>query len=172
MSKWEGFDKLDLSDVGTSSSERRLKAGRYVCDIADVELQKTKDGKGRKVYLKFADTATGNTISDYINVFLPGKEKAQEIGRERLKTLLTFAGHANPNQPGDLKLIKGHRVGVVVEPSQYEKDGQMMDGSEVARWGAYFDPSSTHGLGETAQAPVAEQPKVESFDDDLDDVPF
>ena len=171
---WNGFDSLDLSDVTEDSGERRLRPGRYVCKITDASIESTKDKKGRKVVVTLQDTAGNGGIVDYINVFLPGKEKAMEIGRKRLKTLLVHGGHENPDKPGDIKNLIGMTVGVNVEAEPYtDQNGKEQMGSAVASWHPYFEPKGAVGLGpdnshvDKAAAKAANADGTDGFDDDI-----
>ena len=102
------FGQLDLENSEVDSGERRLRRGRYVTKVTAASLEKVGErGTGRAVKVTFVDLAGNGSITTYINVHLPGKQEATEIGKKQLKTLLTHGGHPNPNAPGDIKTIEG-----------------------------------------------------------------
>jgi len=177
MSDFLEFGDLDLSDAGLDEGQSRLKPGLYLCSIEDMRKEKTKAGNGTKIVVELKEPKSGRTITDYINVHLPGKKQATEIGQRRLHTLLHYAGHPTPSKPKSTKPIIGKLVGVSVEAEEYvDRNGQTKMGSVVASWGPYFDPEKPRGeLGpypEQAQ-PAASSRKAANVSSDFDDdIPF
>ena len=84
-------------------------------------------------------------VVDRMNLFNKNEETVR-IARERLKTMLTYAGHPNPNKPEDVSSLRGLRVGInVVKGKEWtDKDGNLREGgSELKRSGAFYDLSSS-----------------------------
>lgn len=166
------FDQLNLSNVEVSTSSV-LKPGRHVCKIKSAKPQDSRSG-GKMIALEFDAVDGSGNIRNWINVHVPVSEKATRIGREELKTMLTYAGHANPNHPfaDDVPVssLAGLTVGVRVVSDTYMKDGEERTGSAVQ---GYFDPAE---VGSTASSPAASatpssEPPAKSEDLD-DDIPF
>jgi hypothetical protein len=131
------FRDLNLKDVQVSGPS--LTPGSYVGHVVKAEIQPTRTG-GHQCVVTLKEEATGALITDYINVNVPSSEEATNIGRSRLKALLTFGGHPNPDNPGDIKTLNKLRVGFKVIEEEYEKDGKKRMGTKLARGGAYFSP--------------------------------
>lgn len=165
------FSKLDLSKYEVDEGVRRLRAGRYICEIKSAKIERMKSGKGQSLVLELEDPHHGNIVT-YVTV-RHSSEKAEDIGRAQLKSLATHAGMPNPNNIGSPKALVGHKVGVSVVPEEYtDSNGETRMGSAVDRWHPFFDPAK----GATGPDPVAETPKSEAapaksggdpFDDDI-----
>lgn len=142
------FGDLDLTEYETQG-EGGLEPGRYVATIAEAKMVPTKSGTGRMVEVKLVVPGQG-AITDRINTYNPN-EIAQRIGRERLKTLLTYSGHPNPNRPGDVASMRNRKVGiVVVKGEDWTNDrGERRPGrAELKKSGAYFKPEGDSGEAE------------------------
>lgn len=153
------FDNLNLAGVEAAGSSSTLKPGRYQCKVTDANLRDTRSG-GKQVEVTLEDVSSGQSVRHWINVHVPSSDTATRIGREQLKALLAFGGHANPDKPGDIKSLKGLKPGVIVVSQTYNKDGEERTGSAVK---GYFDPSE---IG----SPKAEPSKSDK--DFEDDIPF
>jgi len=166
------FDNLNLENV-TIQSGGALSPGRHVCVIKKAEAQKSRAGGGM-IAFQFEEVNGNGQIRNWINVYVPSSEKATRIGREELKTMLTYAGHANPNHPfandAPVSSLAGLTVGVRVVSDTYMKDGEERTGSAVK---GYFDPAE---VGSTASSPTASATPNEatsSTSTDMDDdIPF
>lgn len=165
------FRDLNLSGVEAQKGSNSLKPGRYVCTTSEAELKPTKSG-GISLKIKLTDRDGGGSVTDFINIKVPNvnddkQAMAQRIGRERLKALLVFGGHKNPDEPGDIKTMNGLTVGVIVEQGEDWKDESgttRKGGGKPKKNGAYFDPKE---LG------VQVSTTTSSSDTDLDDeIPF
>lgn len=125
------FSNLNLANVDVGSGAERLAPGRYAARITDAELRETKSG-GNAVVVKFTDVDGRGTIQDFINVNVPKSSDATRIGLERLKSLLVHGGHKNPDNPRDIKSLKGLIVGIRVVDEEYtDKDGNKRNGSKI-----------------------------------------
>jgi|TARA_R110000764_G_scaffold87422_3_gene168260 hypothetical protein len=156
------FDQLNLSGVQISSGSNTLKPGRYHCEVTDAALRDTRTG-GKQIEVSLNDLAGGGTIRVWLNVHLPSSAEATRIGREQLKAMLTFGGHATPDNPSDISSLKGLKPGVRVVHDSYEKDGETRSGSTVK---GFFDPAEIGGSSGASKNQSA--PKV-----DMDDeIPF
>ena len=167
------FDQLNLSNYEVSTSSV-LKPGRHVCKIKSATPKDSRSG-GKMIALEFDAVDGSGNIRNWINVHVPSSEKATRIGREELKTMLTYAGHANPNHPfaNDVPVssLAGLTVGVRVVSDTYIKDGEERTGSAVK---GYFDPAevgSSTASSPTASATPSEASSSTSTDMD-DDIPF
>ena len=121
MSEWTSFADLNLTDVDVRGGSAILEPGNYSCQLTSAEIVKTKSGKGRQLKVEFRDESGGGSITDWLNI-QNESDIAQKIGREKLKAILEFGGHENPNKPGDISTLTGLRVGVAVGMSKERKD--------------------------------------------------
>lgn len=161
------FNELNLTDSDVNSGSVILKPGKYVAKIKDVKVAPSKKGDGSMVMsLKVEDIASGASINHWINILVKSSAEATRIGRSELKTLLFFGGHANPDRPGDVSLINGLTVGVVVGETTYTKNGEERKGSEVK---AFIDPAE---VDPTKFTPKTLPEKKASGDGFGDDIPF
>lgn len=125
------FANLDLSNV-QEAGPRTLRPGIHQCKIVEAKVEPTRGG-GTRVAVKFEGTHEPGFVYDFINIHLPGKNpRAEEIGRERLKSLLVAAGHPNPNRPGDIRSLLGLQLMVNVEQGEDYRDQRT---GEVRRGG-------------------------------------
>lgn len=166
------FRDLDLSGNSIESGSVMLEPGRHVTKITDASITNTKTG-GKQVLVVLTAMNGDGSIRDYINIVVPGasadekKAMSQRIGRDRLKALLHFGGHKNPDNPGDISSMIGLVVGVNVTEDEYEdKEGNKRKGSRVKRGGAYFSPSE---LGHSGGPSSGGSSRRDDLDDD---VPF
>lgn len=141
-----GFSFRDLTLAGVETQRtggNGLPSGQYICEVTNAELADTRNG-GKQVVVTLRDQDGHGEVKDFINVQIHTSEEATRIGRERLKALLVYGGHPTPDQPGDIKSLKGLRVGVIVDPDVYtNKSGQQVAGAKPRRSGCYFSPSET-----------------------------
>lgn len=170
------FSQLDLSGV-QESGPRTLRPGVHQCRISEAKVEPTRGG-GTRIALKFEGTHEPGFVYDFINIHLPGKNpRAEEIGRERLKSLLVAAGHPNPNRPGDIRTLIGLQVMVNVEQGEDYRDSRT---GEVRRGGGqvveknssvpYSKVESGIDSSPSTQAYVAAaqpQPQSQGFDDKI-----
>lgn len=106
------FQDLNLTDVKAATGGGLLPVGRHIVTIREAELAPTKSGKGHMVNIRFSgDEGSIRTSYNVQNV----NPEAERIGREQFKGLLVNAQHPNPNNPSDIKSIRGLRVGIVVK---------------------------------------------------------
>lgn len=142
------FDTIDLTKVEAQKGGATLKPGRYSCDIQEVEIRKTSAG-GRQLVVRLGDQNGGGYVTDYITLTNPKSgtdpkaKMAVEIGMSRLKSLLVYGAHPNPDRPGDVRSLVGLTVGVVVEQGDDwvdDKGVTRKGGGKPARNGAYFSP--------------------------------
>ena len=137
------FADLDLSSVETQG-EGSLAPGRYEAEVQSAAMQPTASGSGSMLVVKLVVQGEGAVV-DRMNLFNKNEETVR-IARERLKTMLTYAGHPNPNKPEDVSSLRGLRVGInVVKGKEWtDKDGNLREGgSELKRSGAFYDLSSS-----------------------------
>jgi len=160
MSGWIS-DNLDLSSVKTQGGGR-IMPGKHVAKISDISTRATKSGNGTLVEVDLE--VGGAVMKDFINVRNPNP-KAQEIGQERLKALLTHCGHPNPDKPSAANPV-GMKVGINVVPSTFTNDkGEEREGSGLQNFGAYFAPDELDGQ---TSVPTPSQDTSQADDD----IPF
>lgn len=155
---FNSFGDLDLTKVDASSSGT-LKPGRYLCKVTEAEFKKS--AKALQVVVKLSDTASKDSIKDFINVRVFSSDEATGYGLQRLKKMLVAMGHPNPDKPGDIATLRGREIGVVVKEDTYEKDGEKRKGSKVSY---YVSPDELQGVKPAAAGG--------GFDDMPDDIPF
>lgn len=159
------FSSLNLTGVEAQRGSTSLKPGRFPCRTSDAEIKTTQAG-GKQLHIKLTDINGQGTTQDFITLAHPRAatdEKAAmsvRIGLERLKALLTYGGHPNPDAPGDIKSINGLIVGVNVEAGEDWVDDKGVTrkggGKPRQKGGAYFRASelgvemgSASGVGMT-----------------------
>jgi len=157
---FNSFGDLDLTKVDASSSGT-LKPGRYLCKVTEAEFKKT--AKALQVVVKLSDTASKDSIKDFINVRVFSSDEATGYGLQRLKKMLVAMGHPNPDKPGDIATLRGREIGVVVKEDTYEKDGEKRKGSKV---NYYITPDEIKGTSSAASSSGS------GFDNMPDDIPF
>lgn len=160
------FRDLNLAQYDTESGgSNTLKPGRYEAKISEATVKPCNGGY--QFVATFKDPATGGEIKDFITV-KHTNPTAERIGRERLKALATYAGHANPDNPGGVETFKGLTVGIIVEEGD-EFTGQ--DGKthraagKLRKFGAYFAPEGSAQAAQTARNGAASAPMD-------DEIPF
>lgn len=156
------FNELNLSNVQVSSGSATLKPGRYQCEVTDAVLRDTRTG-GKQIEVSLNDLAGGGNIRVWLNVHLPSSQEATRIGREQLKAMLTFGGHATPDNPSDISSLKGLKPGVRVVSDSYQKDGETRTGSTVK---GFFDPAEI-GAKVTSAKMQAPAPTNAPLDDEI-----
>ena len=181
------FDKLDLSNNKVNDGPRKLAPGCYICTVANAEYKKNPNSGVISVGLTLESDGGEGSIMDFVVILNPGKtdgaKKNQEIGRDRLKTILTLGGHPNPDHPGDIKTLKGLKVGVYVDEEEYtvRDTGEVRMGSTVRRsGGAYFSPDEDRTYappggrrgGQAFAKQAAKDFQAPASPDLNDDIPF
>lgn len=128
-----GLD-IDLTDNEISSGSPRLTTGVYDVESFDAEM-KTNGGK-KMIVVKFRDL-TGHGQSHFnFNIVNPSAE-ATRIGRDQLKTFLTYGGHPNPDKPSEhpLALMNGLRLRIsVVDDGFFVKDNKEIQSYKIGRF--------------------------------------
>lgn len=166
------FTDLNLNGVEAQKGAATLKPGRYVCEVSEAELKTTKAG-GRQLFVKLNDINGGGYVADWITLTHPkaatdkGSKQAVEIGMSRLKALLLYGGHPNPDRPGDIASVNGLVVGVNVEQSEDWTDDKGVTrkgGGKPAKSGAYFSPAD---IGHKTSGAKPAGSKPEGVDDDI-----
>lgn len=168
---------LDLSGNTAQKGGMQIPVGRRLLKCTQAELKSTKDNKSKQIALTFQDIETGGMTSDYIMVHTtksePGSQEAVRIGRDRLKSFLTWAGYSNPNLLSQVSDCKGLTVGGVIEAYDEEfidKEGKnrKIKAHRLKRSGSpYFPPSE---LG--AAAPKSNGAVTNTPTDPDDEIPF
>lgn len=162
------FSELNLSGAEVQSGGSMLKPGKYIATVKEVKVTPTSKNDGSvKMDLVLEAANGGGTIKHWINLYNKTSAEATRIGRNELKTLLHFGGHPNPNQPGDVALIKNLTVGLLIKEAKYTKNGVEKTGSEV---GAFIDPAEVDPERYTPR-PLAAPPEKKG-DGFADDIPF
>jgi hypothetical protein len=180
METWS-FANLDLGGNKLSKASSRLRAGKYICKIESAKITSTKDNQSKQLEVRFIDVDGHGDIVDYIMVHTnhstKGHQDSVAYGRDKLKSLLTFAKHPNPDRPGDVGSLVGLKVGVLVNDAPYkDADGNERNGSEVRSFGAFFptedfDKMPTPASRVPAAAPAAASTGAARTALD-DDIPF
>tara|TARA_R110002124_G_scaffold159517_2_gene326771 strand:+ start:8763 stop:9251 length:489 start_codon:yes stop_codon:yes gene_type:complete len=156
------FNELNLSATKLSSGSSTLKPGRYQCEVTDAKLKDTRTG-GKQIEVSLNDLAGGGAIRVWLNVHLPNSVEATRIGREQLKAMLTYGGHATPDNPSDLGSLKGLKPGVSVASDSYVSDGETRTGSTVK---GFFDPAEIGGTSVNTPTTLA-NPSAQDLDDEI-----
>ena len=159
METWS-FANLDLGANKLSKASSRLRAGKYVCKIESAKITSTKDNQSKQLEVRFIDVDGHGDIVDYIMVHTnhstKGHQDSVTYGRDKLKSLLTFAKHPTPDRPGDVGSLVGLKVGVLVNDAPYkDADGNERNGSEVRSFGAFFPVEDFDKVPTPATRPVA-----------------
>ncbi len=158
------FSELSLSSYDISTGAQMLKPGKYVCVIKDAKVGPNKQKTGVVMTVDLESVGGEGSIKTWINLTSQNAE-ATRIGRSELKTMLHFAGHPNPDRPGDVSTIKGLKVGVLIRANNYKKDGVDKEGVEVA---AFIDK---HEVSPETYTPTL--PPIKKKEDNFgDDIPF
>lgn len=85
---------LDLSDVAANSSPYDLPSGQYIMECISAEAKDTKTSGGKFLNVKLKVTGgkeAGKSVYTRFN-FLNKSEKAQQIGRSELKSMMLAMG--------------------------------------------------------------------------------
>jgi hypothetical protein len=155
------FNELNLTDNEISTGAVILKPGKYVVKIKDTKVEPSKSG-GMIMKVKLEDVNGGGSLNHWINLLVKTSAEATRIGRSELKTMLFYGGHPNPDRPGDVNLINGLTVGVVIKEEKYTKNGMEKNGSAVA---AFIDPAEVDPQRYTPKA--APVKKASTMDDEI-----
>lgn len=128
---------LDLSGVnGELSTFQLVPNGIYDVKVIDVELKETKAKDGGYLSIKLQVVGgehSGKVIGENINIFNKN-EKAQEIGRRKLKQMLIQIGHPNPDFLADASEILNGIFRCEIEMESYQTEsGAMANASRLAR---------------------------------------
>jgi hypothetical protein len=162
---WNGLSSINLAEIEEDKGGQTLAAGSHVCSITDAELSKTKSGKGHRLSVTLTALDGSGYVVDYMNVNNPS-EKAQEIGRIRLKTMLAKAGYSGTTP--DIDRMRGLKIGVHVVRGEDWVDsmGETRQGGGVPRDSKpYFAPEGMAQMA--APQPPSSRPKAATFDDDI-----
>lgn len=137
------LQNLDMTDVEAKTGGPLLMPGCYLTDIAAAEYI-NKSTTHAFIKVTFEDTEGHGSISNNYNVF-HSSDEARRISREQLKTLLTFAGHPNPDRPTDLDKYLGLRVKIIVKAdgTYVDKHGEMRNSYTVKRVMSADNPLQT-----------------------------
>jgi len=159
---WNGFGSLDLSDVSVSEGGgfRPLPTGEYLLKALSAEVE--TNGSNKRLVVQFKDVGGAGEIRSGFWL-VHSSAKAQEIGREQLKTFLTAAGHRNPNRPGDVSSILGLQARAYVGPGKpyTNSKGQEVINQEVKR----FLVDAKQDMG--ARSAAIQAPPSRDIDDDI-----
>ena len=130
------FANIDLSNVEFSDRKSTLmQPGKHIAEIKKAEIKKMSDNR-QQVEVHF-ENDKGETLTAWYTVYNPKSTENARIDREKLKAMLVYAGHINPDKPGDGPLV-GLKVGVSVKKRSYTAtDGSSKDTTEI---GYTFDP--------------------------------
>lgn len=151
------FSNLDLSDV-EASQYRPLQPGRYIFKTSKAE-ERHKDGKvSISVRLDSIEGKGGLVV--FFNIVHPSADH-QRIERERLKTMLVYGEHPNPDRPGSLDSLNGLLVGAYVDHETFQDKTNL-------RVKYFFDPAE--GEGDSDKATSGAPAGAGKLEDD--DVPF
>ena len=158
------FEDLNLEGVVSAKGSMQLPKGKYVVKVTEAEVRKTSKG-GSQVYVNMS--CDDGMIRMWINVHVPSSETATRIGREQLKALCTFGGHANPDKPGDIASLVGLTPGIrVVDDTFKGDDGEDRQGTKVS---GFIDPKSVpKGMVSSSQ----DNQSGDTSDALDDDIPF
>lgn len=132
------FENLDLSSVQEDIRPSRLMSGNHHVKITEASLENYKSSSGAnaaRVNVTFHTPDERGVISERYNVFNPS-EKATEIGRSQLKSLLLAAKHPSPDMPKDVSTMIGLElmVGVGLGKPFTGNDGMQKQLTEVKRY--------------------------------------
>ena len=122
------FDGLDLTNTEFEDRKRVMQPGKHIAKITKAAIKKTPDGR-QQVEVHF-ENSNGDVITEWYTTYNPKSSDNARIGREKFKAMLVYAGHANPNKPGDAP-IEGLTVGIMVEKRVYTSDGKQKEALEV-----------------------------------------
>lgn len=161
------FGSLNLSGVGVSSGRVGLTPGKHIVRVKSAEIVKNNKGT---IQLKIDCVGREGSLFYWINLMVPHSKEATRIGQSELKSLLYYGGHPNPDQPGDISLINGLEVGVVVKTESYTPQGtnQQKTRTTVAK---FCDPAEID-TQRAPRPPLAPSAASASSDGLGDDIPF
>lgn len=162
----DGFASLDLSGAKATSGMSILQRGIHDVVCKEASFERVGNTNNRKVKAVFVTLDGAGQITHNFNV-VHSSAKAQEIGRDQLKSFLTHGKHPNPDHPGDINTLVGLRARVFVDSDgTYEREGRTYESWQVKRF-----------LVTDGEKPaVAAKPKANgaaaAHNDIDDDIPF
>lgn len=122
---------LDLSGVRAFGVSTVLPAGNYNAKCVETEMKETNAG-GHMIVAKFSvvdGDYAGCEVKEMFNV-VNKNETAVRIGLSKIKAVLEFGGHKNPNMIKDSDEMVGLTVGIVVsqnDESFVNEKGETVD---------------------------------------------
>lgn len=154
MPKGEFMQSLNLQlgdDVQLQSTSQTLPTGNYNVGTSKAELVETKSGGMMiNITLKVTDgPQTGKEIIERLNVHHLTSEAAVKIGKSKLKTLMTFGGHANPQMLGNVTELVGLNLRIIVEEYLKEYDGRQIRDCDIKAY------AKADGNPSVSQEPIA-----------------
>jgi len=157
---------LDLSGVVASTGKSVLPTGIYNTVITAAEPKQTK-GNAAHYYLEVSFTVEGGehdgkSVVNRFNI-VNSNADAQKYALRDVKTILTAAGHANPNALSDSDEMIGLKVRVSLEEAIQMKDNQPVcndDGKPYRenKFKGYFKPTAAEAVVEAPVSAPVESP--------------
>lgn len=182
MADWN-YTNLNMKGVVPQRENNGLPEGRHICDVRNAELKQAKGGSMQVAFDLIEINGAGKTF-DRITVYHPRAQqdakaaKSVEIGKERLKALLVYGGHPNPDNHRDIRELNSLRVGVICERDEdwVDDNGATRKGGvKPKKSGAYFAPDGSSApatSGETSHDDKWAQPREGGPSDMDDEIPF
>lgn len=131
------FDSLDLSGVQEDVRPMRLAQGEHHVKISEAEVEQynSNGSPAARINVTFKTPDDKGVISERYNVQNPS-DKATEIGRSQLKSLLIAANHPSPDKPSDVASMLGLELKVYVGMGKpyMGNDGTQKQYTEVKRY--------------------------------------
>lgn len=149
---------LEAIDLSGNIIEGDIKEGDFAATILDAALKETRNRDGTMLVLTL-ETDGGVRIVDRLNL-INKSQKAEKIGRDRLKTLLHHCGLPVDNFQY-ASILVGKRLTIRV------KKESAPDGNDYPRVAKYFSAQAPKGLSENLP-PEGEAPPPGN----TDDIPF
>lgn len=161
------FNELNLSGVDVSHGMPILKPGKYVAVVREAKMTPDKSNDGSmSLELKFDDVKGTGGIREWLPVYNRSSSERQRIARQQLKNLLFYGGHPNPDRPGDVNLMRGLTVGIVVADETFKgRDGIERTMTKVK---AFIDPAEIDPTNhQPRQLPPKQAAGGATFNDDI-----
>lgn len=118
MPEWNGFGGLNLANVQESGAPR-LGPGKYRVSVSGAKVESFGEHNANKrLTVDMTDLDGAGSTMEKFNLHFPSSPDAEQIGLGKLKSMLIQAGHANPDNPGDLETINGLKVGIIINPGK------------------------------------------------------
>lgn len=163
-----GFGSLDLTNSKVSSGMSVLKRGTYNVVCSEAKYERVGNSNNWKTTVVLQDVEGSGQIIHNFNV-VHTSSKAQEIGRDQLKTFLTHGGHPNPDRPGDVATLVGLKARVFVDTDgTYERNGKVYDNVQVKR----FMPLDAPAVAVSDAKPSRSSGRETLNDIEDDEIPF